>query len=78
MKTKLKDILLYSFAAIGVCSLFIAASNSQQQTTSTVPESHAFDIYVTAEQKNPLLLNKVTGMVWEISTKKEKLYEIKK
>ena len=67
MKTKLKDILLYSFAAIGVCSLFIAASNSPQQTTSTVPESHVWELkFADTQAMNwavPYLFNKKTGEV---------------
>jgi ectoine hydroxylase-related dioxygenase (phytanoyl-CoA dioxygenase family) len=61
MKNKLKDILLYSFAAIGVCSLFIAATNTPQQTTSTVPESHVWDMFLIKEYG--FTYNKVTGEV---------------
>ena len=34
MKTKLKDILLYSLAVIGILSLFISASENQEKSTS--------------------------------------------
>ena len=62
MNSKLKDILLYSFAAIGVCSLFIAATNTPQQTTSAVPESHVWEA-VGAEGNWGWLYNKKTGDV---------------
>ena len=70
MKTKLKDILLYSFAAIGVGSLFIAATNSPQQTVSTVPESHVWEIYGADGSRQTYSLNKVTGEVRYVNEKK--------
>ena len=72
MKTKLKDILLYSFAAIGVGSLFIAATNSPQQTISTVPESHVLEMHLEISATNGLShafsINKITGEVMQHST----------
>tara|TARA_R110000796_G_C14496326_1_gene428356 strand:- start:897 stop:1163 length:267 start_codon:yes stop_codon:yes gene_type:complete len=71
MKTKLKDILLYSFAAIGVGSLFIAATNSPQQTVSTVPESHVWEMHSTSSNttSHVYAINKVTGEVVKQETK---------
>lgn len=67
MNSKLKDILLYSFAAIGVCSLFIAATKTPQQTTSAVPESHIWELkFAETQAMNwavPYLYNKKTGEV---------------
>ena len=60
MNTKLKDILLYSLAAIGVCSLFIAASNSPLQTTT--PAAHVWDKIQTQEGAS-YIYNKKTGEV---------------
>jgi len=62
MNTKLKDVLLYSFAAIGVCSLLIAASGSPQLATSTVPESHVWQMQDGAGQ-TAYIYNKKTGEV---------------
>ena len=71
MKTKLKDILLYSFAAIGVCSLFIAATNSPQQTISTVPETHVWEMHSTSNgtDSHVFSFNKITGEVVKYETK---------
>jgi|TARA_B110000483_G_scaffold217286_1_gene269565 hypothetical protein len=71
MNTKLKDILLYSFAAIGVCSLFIAATNSPQQTTSTVPASHVWEMHSASNNttSHVFAINKVTGEVVKQETK---------
>ena len=76
MKTKLKDFLLYSMACIGAISLFLSAYQPQQ-TTSTVPESHVWEIitvqsftdgYVNGrtqsiEEEYPVTINKITGEV---------------
>tara|TARA_B110000093_G_C12739393_1_gene313719 strand:- start:198 stop:446 length:249 start_codon:yes stop_codon:yes gene_type:complete len=66
MNSKLKDILLYSFAAIGVCSLFIAATNSPQQTTSTVPESHVWESITSPSNNDTFIFNKKTGVVYSL------------
>lgn len=66
MNSKLKDILLYSFAAIGVCSLFIAATNSPQQTTSTVPESHVWEGITSPSNNDTFIFNKKTGVVYSL------------
>lgn len=60
MKTKLKDFLLYTFVAIGVCSLFIAASNSPLQTTT--PTTHVWDS-ITVDDGGAYIYNKKTGEV---------------
>ena len=60
MKTKLKDIILYSLAIVGTVSLFINATTNSQQTTSTVPESHVWEM---REGDGIYLYNKLTGEV---------------
>ena len=40
MKTKFKDLLLYSLATIGVVALFISAT--QPQESHGTPESHVW------------------------------------
>ena len=76
MKTKFKDFLIYSMACIGAISLFLSAYQPQQ-TTSTVPESHVWEIitvqsfadgYVNGKtqsiaQEYPVIINKKTGEV---------------
>ena len=62
MKSKLKDYLLYSLACVGVVALFISATTLPQQT-STVPESHVWEMNRPAESSYGYLYNKVTGEV---------------
>ena len=66
MKTKFKDLLLYSLATIGIVALFISATQPQQ-TTSTVPESHVWEGHVansgTVGYNYFYSLNKETGEV---------------
>ena len=69
MKTKLKDVLLYSLACVGVVSLFISAidnpkedstqssGNWEMHSTSSDNHSHVFSI------------NKETGEVRKYETK---------
>ena len=61
MKTKLKDIILYSLAIVGTVSLFINATTNSQQTTSTVPESHVWEMFSVMDYS--FTYNKVTGEV---------------
>ena len=61
MKTKLKDIILYSLAIVGAVSLFINAKSNLQETTSTVPESHVWEMY--SSLNSAFSINKVTGEV---------------
>lgn len=64
MKTKLKDLLLYTFAGIGVLALLISATNSPQETISTVPESHVWEMGIGGDSNSTFMLyNKVTGEV---------------
>ena len=75
MKTKFKDFLLYSLACVGAVSLFLSAYQPQQ-TTSTVPESHVWQMVVVEGVENRAYsINKKTGEVRKFSksfpTKKE-------
>jgi hypothetical protein len=64
MKTKLKDLLLYTFAGIGICAILMATTNTPQQTTSTVPESHVWEMGIGGNSNSIFMLyNKVTGEV---------------
>ena len=56
MKTKLKDIILYSLAIVGAVSLFINATNSQL----TPPK---YDMVAT-DDMTAFIYNKQTGEVW--------------
>ena len=66
MKTKFKDILLYSLACVGAISLLLSAYQPQQ-TTSTVPESHVWEMHsnniVDSGYTATYLYNKETGEV---------------
>ena len=69
MKTKFKDFLLYSLACVGAVSLFLSAYQPQQ-TTSTVPEAHVWELNTakTIAGNNAIIdqvytLNKVTREV---------------
>ena len=74
MKTKFKDILLYSLACIGAISLFLSAYQPQE-TTSTVPESHVWEFYLSegsvAGNGQAFSLNKATGEVRKYETLKD-------
>ena len=61
MKTKFKNLLLYSLATIGVVALFISATQTQV-SHSTVPESHVWEMQKGAGQTS-FLFNKVSGEV---------------
>ena len=70
MKTKFKDFLLYSLACVGAVSLFLSAYQPQQ-TTSTVPESHVWELHKasrSASVERVYTLNKVTGEVRKYSS----------
>jgi hypothetical protein len=75
MKSKFKDYLLYTLSTIGVVALFISATTLPPQT-STVPESHVFEIYSSSEDGS-VLLNKKTGEVWEVGTQSNYLRRLK-
>jgi hypothetical protein len=57
MKTKFKDLLLYSLATIGVVALFISATQTQE--SHTTPESHEWEFHSTEN----FSINKKTGEV---------------
>ena len=58
MKTKFKDLLLYSLATIGVVALFISAT--QPQESHGTPESHVWEFH---NSNSPFAINKKTGEV---------------
>lgn len=58
MNSKLKDILLYSFAAIGVFSLFIAATNDSLKSYETTTSN--FEMH-KMENNKILVFNKNNG-----------------
>ena len=58
MKTKFKDLLLYSLATIGVVALFISATQTQE--SHGTPESHVWEFY---NSSSPFAINKKTGEV---------------
>ena len=62
MKSKFKDYLLYTLSTIGVVALFISATTLPPQT-STVPESHVWEMSAAASTGVVYLSNKVTGEV---------------
>ena len=65
MKTKFKDFLLYSLACVGAVSLFLSATQPQQ-TTSTVPESHVWELGFAESSSGSAItyaINKKTGEV---------------
>ena len=70
MKTKFKDFLLYYLACVGVVSLFISATTQPQQTTSTVPESHIWEMHSTSNNSLSFMfaINKETGEVRKYET----------
>jgi len=61
MKTKLKDLLLYSLSTIGVVALFISAT--QTQVSQTTPESHVWQMSPVSDTGGVYMFNKVTGEV---------------
>ncbi len=68
MTIKLKDLVLYSLACIGVVSLFISAT-TQPQVTST-PESHVWEMHSTSNnnKSHAFAINKKTGEVKKYET----------
>ena len=70
MKAKLKDIILYSLAIVGAVTLFINATTNSQQTTTTVPESHVWEMHLssTNTSSEAFSINKVTGEVRKYET----------
>ena len=70
MKTKFKDFLLYSLACVGAVSLLLSAYQPQQ-STSTIPESHVWEMHSTSSNDRSFIfsINKVTGEVRKYDTK---------
>ncbi len=64
MKTKFKDFLLYSLACVGAVSLFLSAYQPQQ-TTSTVPESHIWEM--AGFDNDFFMWNKKTGELRKVN-----------
>ena len=62
MKTKFKDLLLYTLATIGVVALFISAT--QPQASHGTPESHVWEASGITGQGATYMYNKVTGEVY--------------
>ena len=62
MKSKFKDYLLYTLSTIGVVALFISSTTLPPQT-STVPESHVWEMSTIASTGGVYMSNKVTGEV---------------
>ena len=62
MKTKFKDFLLYSLACVGAVSLFLSAYQPQQ-TISTVPASHVWELSDENSAYYAWAINKKTGEV---------------
>ena len=81
MKTKFKDLLLYTLACVGAVSLFLSAYQPQQ-TTSTVPESHEWELIMSVTSTDAYIYNKKTGETWgmrrqELGDKWAKIQQIK-
>tara|TARA_S200000501_G_C20543259_1_gene621086 strand:+ start:213 stop:458 length:246 start_codon:yes stop_codon:yes gene_type:complete len=64
MNTKSLNIFIYTFAIIGLVSILSSFNNQpeDQQSCSTVPESHAWEMY-GSEGNTAFTLNKITGEV---------------
>jgi len=67
MKSKFKDYLLYTLSTIGVVALFISATTQPPQT-STIPESHVWEMPSTFEANFAYIYNKKTGEVRKLNS----------
>lgn len=77
MKTSIKDIVIGAFAVIGFY-VVVTGFNSpveQQAVMTATPESHVYEIY-GGEGNTGILLNKVTGEVWEVSLQGNRLKKL--
>ena len=66
----IKDITLSIFAIIGFLTILSSFNNQTQQTHSTVPESHVWELNVGANgngEGRAYLYNKITGEVRKYS-----------
>ena len=61
---KIKDITISIFAIIGFVTILSSFNNQTQETHSTVPESHVWELIIADGNENrPYAINKVTGEV---------------
>ena len=58
---KIKDITISIFAIIGFVTILSSFNNQSQETHSTVPESHVWEMTTTSY--SIVTLNKVTGEI---------------
>ena len=58
---KIKDITISIFAIIGFVTILSSFNNQSQETHSTVPESHIWDMY--GNGGFTYIYNKVTGEI---------------
>ena len=65
MNTKSLNIFIYTFAIIGLVSILSSFNNQpeDQQSCSTVPESHVWEMYLHNDSRAYFSLNKITGEV---------------
>ena len=63
---KIKDITISIFAIIGFISILSSFNNQSQETHSTVPESHAWEMH--SLQASAYSFNKITGEVRKHNT----------
>ncbi len=69
MTIKLKDLVLYSLAFVGVVFLFISATTQPLETST--PESHVWEMHTTSNNTMSYVyaINKVTGEVRKYDSK---------
>ncbi len=75
----IKDITISIFAIIGFISILSSFNNQTQETHSTVPESHIWELsnadHSSADRIKIYKINKVTGEVFYIVKDKASLVE---
>ena len=81
MRSKFKDYLLYTLSTIGLVALFISATTLPPQS-STVPESHEWELIMSVTSTDAYIYNKKTGETWgmrrqELGDKWAKIQQIK-
>ena len=84
MKSQIKDIVIGIFAVIGFTAIVMGFNNpaEPQQVTSTVPESHEWELVMSVTSTDAYIYNKKTGETWgmrrqEIGDKWAKIQQIK-
>ena len=67
----IKDITISIFAIIGFVTILSSFNNQSQETHSTVPETHIYEMYRADGSSYTFWLNKTTGDVrkYEASSK---------